>query len=486
MELQLRLAKVKLKLIKELKNDYYKFFKYFWDVIQVDDFVDNWSIEYICYELEKVGKQLIKREKKFYDLIINLPVGESKSSMSSQAFHAWLWANDPKLTIICASGGDSLVTKNAERARNLIESDKFKDLFGSEAVQIKKKENKIKYYTNTKGGTRISMSLGSKIIGEHAHIHIYDDPIDTEGVISKAIVEQTNRHLTGKLATRFTDKRIAPRVLMMQRLAVGDPTDLLKEKSLRVKQISLPAKLTKDTEVLPKGSLFKGKPVESYYQNGLLNPVRKDQDALDQYLADLGPVQYAAQLQMAPKPKEGIIIKQKSIIIKKIWELPTGIWDSYYKYWADTSYTTKESNDPNGLLKTKTHDGILYVFDYKGFREEAGDAIDTFADYMDQDEQIGPIYVENKASGLTYAQLLRKAGYNAIDFKHDGRDKESRLRYVSQFFKSARVIFVDGDYVEGFTDVLKSFPKVSHDEEVDVICMAALQELDRTFRREIA
>ena len=88
--------------------------------------------------------------------------------------------------------------------------------------------------------------------------------------------------------------------------------------------------------------------------------------------------------------------------------------------------------------------------------------------------------------------MLRKYGINAIDFIHEGKDKESRLRYCKTYMESKRVIFVEGDYLQrgsdgsaGFIDVIKSFPKVDHDEEVDVLCMAILLCLDQgSFSRQ--
>ena len=36
------------------------FIKTFWDVIISDDYIDNWHIDYICQELEKVAKNVLR------------------------------------------------------------------------------------------------------------------------------------------------------------------------------------------------------------------------------------------------------------------------------------------------------------------------------------------------------------------------------------------------------------------------------------------
>ena len=412
--------KAKIKLAQSLRGRYYYFFKYFWPEISKEKFVDNWSIEYICDELQIVGERLIQRveiqdgkevivkprQPKLYDLLINLPIGESKSSMISQLWNVWLWLNDPSLILITGSGADSLVRKNALVARDVITSKRFKDLFGTDAIQLSPGHNQVKDYKTTKGGRRISMSAGSVVIGEHAHAHVLDDPIDTEQMLSKASVQKVNRWIKDKLSTRFIDFEVGVTVLVMQRLAVGDPSDLLLKISDTVKHISLPAEMKKGTQVLPKDEKFKGKSLEKYYsKKGLMNAKRKGKKVLKKLMKRLGSVGYAAQVNMSPKPLEGNIIKDKNIYTLPLSSLPLPIWKMPYIWFADTSYTKKESNDPNGLLKIKFFENAIYIFDFMKFRKEASEAVAVFKEEIERHDQNGPIHIENKASGQTYAQL---------------------------------------------------------------------------------
>jgi len=148
------------------------------------------------------------------------------------------------------------------------------------------------------------------------------------------------------------------------------------------------------------------------------------------------------------------------------------------------SYTKNENNDPNGILKVKLYKNRLYVFDFIKWWQDATEALDTFVDILEADGQIGPLHIENKASGLTYIDLLVTRGINAIEFKHDGNDKEARLRFIKEYFMSRRVVFVEGKYLSNFTKTLKRFPKVKTKEEVDTIVMAVIDLLvEGTYTR---
>ena len=95
----------KIKLVNKLKGRYYYFFRHFFDVVQTEPFQYNFHIEYICDELEKVMRRVMReystdndgnviitkeREEKEYDLIINIPIASTKSMMVSQLLNAWV------------------------------------------------------------------------------------------------------------------------------------------------------------------------------------------------------------------------------------------------------------------------------------------------------------------------------------------------------------------------------------------------------------
>src|SRR4030043_421068 len=73
------------------KRSLFYFIKEFWDVIVQDKPKWNWHIEYLCSELERLAYKVSRYEPKDYDLIINIPPGETKSLICSVFFPPWCW-----------------------------------------------------------------------------------------------------------------------------------------------------------------------------------------------------------------------------------------------------------------------------------------------------------------------------------------------------------------------------------------------------------
>ncbi|WP_010416104.1 hypothetical protein [Anaerophaga thermohalophila] len=87
--------------------------KSFWGVIIREEPVFNWHIEYLCNELQKLSKSIVARSKKPYDLIVNIPPGTTKSTITTIMFPAWLWTQDPSIRIITNSYSGDLAIEHA-------------------------------------------------------------------------------------------------------------------------------------------------------------------------------------------------------------------------------------------------------------------------------------------------------------------------------------------------------------------------------------
>lgn len=112
----------KFYLENELKTDFYKFVKYFWDDVVSNEMVDNWHIEYVCDEIRDLSE----------DLKINLPTGETTTTLLSIMLPAFNLAND-KSTLV--------VTKNSGRidlanVKKLVTCSRYTSLFGNVEVYM--------------------------------------------------------------------------------------------------------------------------------------------------------------------------------------------------------------------------------------------------------------------------------------------------------------------------------------------------------------
>ena len=85
---------------EQARRSLYRFVKEFWSEIEPEEFQDNWHIKYICDEIQIVAERVFKREPKLYDLVINIPPGQSKSTIVTVMAPAWFWANDQTIRTI--------------------------------------------------------------------------------------------------------------------------------------------------------------------------------------------------------------------------------------------------------------------------------------------------------------------------------------------------------------------------------------------------
>ena len=94
-------------------------------------------------------------------------------------FPLWCWTIDPTLRILTASYAYSLSLDHCIRSRDILRSNKFRQLFPD--IRIKKDEDNKSHYRNTEGGERMATSVGGSVTGFHAHLLIVDDPLKRTG-----------------------------------------------------------------------------------------------------------------------------------------------------------------------------------------------------------------------------------------------------------------------------------------------------------------
>ncbi len=444
------------------KRSFYQFFREFWDTVVQEQYIDNWHIEYLCDELQVVGERIIAREAKEYDLVINVSPGESKSTICTILFPVWLWIKDPTLRIITASYSGSISIKHSTASRDCLRSKKFLRLFG-DLVEVRKDIDAKTLYANTSGGERYCTSTGSSVTGTHGHIVIIDDPLNPEQATSEVQLETANRWITKTLPTRVVDKRIAPTIMVMQRLHAKDPTSVLLE-GAKVKHICLPAEDT--YPIFPEE-------LKARYTNGLMNATRTDMAVLIDMKGKLGSMSYAGQFGQQPSSPDGGIIKRAWWGRYDNSEVPAGlVWDM----WIDGAYTKSASNDPTGIMVCGYHQptNTLYVRYCEAARMEMPDLlrrVPAIAKMMGFTNK-SRVYIEPKASGKSLKQMLREVG-KVIPVEITGplvnEGKEARIQVSAPRVESGSVLLSDHPSVEIVVYQNANFPRADADEFVDLM-----------------
>ncbi len=458
-----------------IKNNLYEFERYFWSEYSRDEFKPNWHIkDVICPELEKVARRVADNRPKEYDLIFNVPPGTTKTATVSILFPIWCWVNWFWMRFITSSHSSPLSLESAEYSRDVIRSEKFKQIFPELAIkQNKDTKSNFRVVKNVggawvAGGGRVSTSVTAKIMGFHSHITIPDDLIDPEGAISEAVVKKANSHLD-VLSTRKVDKEVSVMVMIAQRLTPNDPPGyLLKKKKEKIRLISLPGEIR--TQL--KGASFKKylHPPElaKYYKDGLLDPKRMSWKVLKEMQADLGQFGYAAQVGQYPLlAGAGMFEVDLLVIIQRIpHETLIG---SIVRYW-DKAGTEGGGAFTAGVKMCRLIDGKFLILDVKRGQWGTSKREDVIKATTEADGGQVRAYVEQEpgSGGKESAEgtIKNLAGYT-VEADSPTGNKVYRADPYSVQVNAGNVQMLLGDWNEAYVDEMRDFPASTYKDQAD-------------------
>ena len=348
----------------------YEFMVAAWKYVDPNPFVHGWPLEAVAEHLQAVCDGDIRR------LIINIPPRCSKSSMTSVAFPAWVWAqrhdsptSGPGVQFLTASFAQQLSLRDSVKTRRLLDSPWYQSLWG-ERFALTSDQNTKGRFDNNKGGTRLSTSVGSALTGEGGNIIIVDDPNAAQEAFSEATIQTTIEWWDNSLSTRLNNPKTGAFIVIQQRLAEDDLTGHILSKDVGDwTHLCLPMKYewTRHSVSItgwndPRGCDDDGEPLVLVDANGrriprdsaaqveltdkregtLLWPERFGPKEIDLLERQLGPFAAAGQLQQRPEPAGGGVIKTDWW---QPWELESYPPFDYIIASLDTAYTTKTEND---------------------------------------------------------------------------------------------------------------------------------------------
>lgn len=304
------MAKLKMTgtLSKTLREHFESFCKYFWETIPgAGKVVWNWHMSYICQVMQEMAERVFEGLPRLHDTVINISPGSSKSSLCSILFPAWVWCRMPEARIMTASHTQSLVLDLSSKARTVLTSESYQELFPEIRI-VKDTEG---YYTNSYGGDRFSCTVGGKTpTGFHALFIVVDDPLDPQKALSEQELSIANNFVTSVIPTRKVNKEVAATFLIMQRLAVNDPAGTLlslarNSDGVPIRHVCIPAELEDDKD---RGRVSPPELV-GRYKDSLMDPVRLPRRVLRSYRSTMGIYSYAGQFAQRPVPPGGQMFK---------------------------------------------------------------------------------------------------------------------------------------------------------------------------------
>ena len=476
---------------KKGESSLFEFLKYFWEEVSTDKFKPNWHIsKVLCPELEKVANRVAENKPKLHDLIINIPPGTTKTITCSIMFPAWCWTKWPWMRFITAAYSSSLALESAEYSRDLIRSEKFKELYPELAIKddkdtksnfkvVKKKQAPGFAARIQHGGNRYSTSVGGTLTGYHGHILIVDDPLNPKQAVSEKELENALHWMDHTLPTRKTDKANSATVLVMQRLHQNDPTGhILSKKKKNVHHISLPGEIENYRDQVKPDSLIK-----YYSKDGLLDTRRMSWSVLADLELDMGQYGYAGQVGQKPTPAGGGMFKEDHL--QMLHNLPSPVnFIQTVRYW-DKAGSEGKGAFTVGVKMARLQNDTYLVMDVKRGQWSSEQRENIIRQTAEADGRVVEIGIEQEpGSGgkeSAEATIRRLAGFSCFLERPTG-DKAFRADPFSVQVNNGNVKIMVGDWNNKYTDELSNFPFSTYADQVD----ASSGAFNRLVRKKIA
>lgn len=483
----------------ECEENLYNFIASGWKHIDPAPFVRGWPIEAITEHLQAVCDGQIRR------LIINQPPRTSKSSITSVAFPAWVWAqprdsdtSGPSVQFLSASYAYQLALRDSVKCRRLIESPWYQDRWGKR-FSLTGDQNTKHRFDNDKKGTRLSTSVGGALTGEGMSIGIIDDPNAAQEAFSEATIETTIQWWDSALSTRLNNPKTGAFIVVQQRLAENDLTGHILEKDIGGwTHLVLPMRYEAARSFVT--SIGWKDPREE--EGDLLWPQRFGEPEVKELERTLGPFGSAGQLQQRPEPAGGGVIKRDWWML---WPEDSYPPMDYIVASLDTAYTTKTENDfsalsvwgvftsgttaqatsfaaRSGARQTPERvyvDGAPRVMLIGAWQErlELHELVKKVAATCNRvGLKVDKLLIENKAAGHSVAQEIRRLYGNenfAVQlYDPKSQDKLSRLYSVQHLFAEGMIYAPDRAWADMTITQVSQFPKAKNDDLVDTVSMA--------------
>jgi predicted phage terminase large subunit-like protein len=495
----------------DCEENLYRFLRGAWRNIDASPFTSGWPIEAVAEHLEAVADGEIRR------LIVNIPPRCAKSSLTSVAFPAWVWAqrkrgatSGPGVRFMHASYAQQLALRDSVKTRRLIESPWYQKRWG-ERFKLTNDQNTKTRFDNDAKGSRLSTSVGSALTGEGGDIIVVDDPNNAQEAFSDATIASTIEWWDSALSTRLNDPKTGAFIVIQQRLSEEDLTGHILSKNMGDWcHLCLPMRYEPERSFMsPIGWLDpRQEPGE------LLWPDRFGEAEVKALENQMGPWAAAGQLQQRPEPKGGGIVKREWW---QLWEAPSYPPLDFVVASLDTAYTTKSENDPSamtvwGVFSGAQASSVSNYTDRTGRFVATGEQsalfddaaqvqfvqasltgsdspkailMNAWAERLELHElvkkvaatcramKVDTLLIENKASGHSVAQEIRRLyshenwTVQLVDPK--SQDKLSRLYSVQHLFAEGMIYAPDRQWADMVITQVGTFPKAKHDDLVDTV-----------------
>lgn len=408
----------------------------------------NWHHQVVASVLEDIERG--KRDR----VMIFQPPRHGKSELSSVRFPAYYLGRKKSRHVIQTSYGADLAVEFGRKVRDQAADPLYPLVFGK---TVHPSSSAVDRWATTDGGQYIASGVDGAIVGRGADLLIIDDPIKNyQEAYSTTYREKLwNWYLT--VAKTRLQKNAAV-LVNMTRWHMDDLAGRLLDEDRgkhRWHVITLPAIAEEDEKYRKKGEAL----WPAFFPMKYLEEVR-----------DTSPLFIWESLYQQKPPKDiGSVFNRETFKYYNGDALPKirrkiHSWDTAFKKGqeADFSVNTVWAECENGYY-------LLNVWRARAeFPELKRQAIAMY-----EAERPHAVLVEDKASGQSLVQeLKRETRIPVMPIKVD-TDKLARAHAVTPLFASGRVFFPEkSPWLASLMEEMIAFPAAAHDDQVDSVTQA--------------
>lgn len=406
-------------------------------------------IKLMARELQNVETRQTKR------LMITVPPRHGKSYLSSQMFPAWYLGRHPEHFLIATAYAQTLSDDWGEWVRDVMAEPIYQWIF-PESVLRKSSKSRSKF-TTLQGGKGFFVGIGGTITGRGAHTFLIDDPFkDDEAADSEAVRKAVRNFYRGTAYTRLMPN--AAIIIISTRWRHDDLIGWLldpreQERIADWKRFDFPAIADEDTT--------------DWRQPGeALWPERYNITDLEQIkMEGVGTRAFQAMYQQKPTAAEGNIFKKAYLKEVSLVDLENDLISPKIMF-MDTAFKEDQHNDYSAAVcGCRTRSGEAVILDAMHRRLDFPKLLE-WTKNMITIHEIEALYIEDKASGQSLYQTLKKELTIPVIAVKCENDKVSRANAILPFVESGKVLHRKPINMDLEQELLQ-FPFAAHDDLVD-------------------
>lgn len=431
------------------------FVKRAWPQIIPQELKYNWHIDAICDHFEAVANGEITR------LLINIPPGTSKSTLSGVMFPAWLWGakGRPDYRYIGAAHEQNLAVRDSRMMRELVKSEWYQRLW---PLKLMGDQNEKLYFENEHRGFRQACAVAS-MTGRRGDCIVWDDPLSPEKATSEISRETALRVFKETLPTRLNNPIKSSIIVIMQRLHEGDPSGYILANDLGYEHLLIPMEY--DPSRAKTTSIGWSDPRKE--KGELLDPLRFPAEVIERDKKAMGSYAWAGQMQQNPVADGGNIIKLEWFRRFDLYHPPATATTIIHSW--DTAAKDKELNDPCSctVWAIDERERTAYLKEVINKRMEYPE-LKRMAYNLAVRDNPASILIEDASTGASLIPEMRQDGRWRIVPIKTTTSKETRAYACTSLIEAKRVaIPQSAPWLHDYEQQLLGFPKSTHDDMVD-------------------